>query len=885
MPYLVNGSGTHYYGKQNVVKRHDVCEQCGSEVEIISYDTTLYFVLFMIPILPLGKKRVIDYCSACTRHKIFKLKDWEKLKAEVLEKGVSEFKKKPDDQDTANTFIWTLRSLQLSNELELYEPEIKKYHQDEITVISNLAYSWFYFGMKDKSLQTWREAHRIDQDAEEPKENIARILMWDGDIPEATRFAKHAIEGKDSTKVWLVYQLAEANQMEGNHEEAVRLFEKIAIIDPEIESNKQYKKDLKKSRKLIGSNKPIKKPNRQFNSFESSDKSGFNFGGKVAAVIPVIIFLLIFGGYFFTAWNIGKSRDVIVYNGLSKPYLVSINDQIPVYIKGHSKALVQVAEGELEIKLELQNYDIETQKVELKTNFFTRPFNNDTFIINPDKAALIEKEYTWYMAGSPTDSESASVETEYYGGQVLYNVGEIDYLFQEFPNQISLSGTDRAKKNRLSIISPDKVFYSRGYNGTSSEDVDRIEIITSALKNQYLYDRNKTDALISLAWFLEPQELIHFLNPFLDERPIDISLHKQWIVAKTNEGLGNEALQYYYGLLDQGSNDPNVYLLASIASIDPFEKEKNINSGLAANPNHLELIYEKAEMAFRKGDFEEAFLRFDQYWKRESDFSTSRLNSLYGYYMIGERYTESLAVLSEMMKNTSEDVTLYFDRACLYALMGNKNEARQDAAFLKNYYTKLLNSDFGNMYQKMTENYIDVAEEGCENVYREIHQSGVSEQFKPYLARLLFQSHLFYDDIDEIESLLMNNMDSLALSDLAILAVILKRKGETDREQEILNQIYDYYLYNEQDYQMFYHLTNESDYSAEQHLVMECSFDNRMPLLFLMGEYDVKNRELFWDMARKINTDRFSGDIIYEQLMDNPDGLLDGELSLLQTSN
>ena len=57
MPSTVNGIGTWYYGKDNLVTRNDRCEFCGNYGELKSYDTTLYFVVVFIPLIPLGRKR------------------------------------------------------------------------------------------------------------------------------------------------------------------------------------------------------------------------------------------------------------------------------------------------------------------------------------------------------------------------------------------------------------------------------------------------------------------------------------------------------------------------------------------------------------------------------------------------------------------------------------------------------------------------------------------------------------------------------------------------------------------------------------------------------------------------------------------------------------
>ena len=88
MPSTYNGIGTHYYGKTNIQKRPGPCPHCHRAVELTSYDTRLWFVVVFIPIIPIRRKRIIDYCPACTRHFAADLEKWETAKQLEMEVGV-----------------------------------------------------------------------------------------------------------------------------------------------------------------------------------------------------------------------------------------------------------------------------------------------------------------------------------------------------------------------------------------------------------------------------------------------------------------------------------------------------------------------------------------------------------------------------------------------------------------------------------------------------------------------------------------------------------------------------------------------------------------------------------------------------------------------------
>src|SRR5690242_15484257 len=92
MPTTYNGIGTHYYGRRNLEKRQGPCEQCGRIVELTSYDTRLWFVVVFIPIIPLGRKRVLDQCAVCRRHFVLELQKWETAKQTEISTALEKFR-------------------------------------------------------------------------------------------------------------------------------------------------------------------------------------------------------------------------------------------------------------------------------------------------------------------------------------------------------------------------------------------------------------------------------------------------------------------------------------------------------------------------------------------------------------------------------------------------------------------------------------------------------------------------------------------------------------------------------------------------------------------------------------------------------------------------
>src|SRR2546430_12639437 len=98
MPTVHNGIGTWYYGKRRIHRCKGVCSFCHGVGDLESYDTTLFFVFFMVPLLSLGQKRILEQCPHCSRHRVISRKKWEASKARDTEALLEKLQQDPDNR-------------------------------------------------------------------------------------------------------------------------------------------------------------------------------------------------------------------------------------------------------------------------------------------------------------------------------------------------------------------------------------------------------------------------------------------------------------------------------------------------------------------------------------------------------------------------------------------------------------------------------------------------------------------------------------------------------------------------------------------------------------------------------------------------------------------
>ena len=90
MPLTINGIGTMYYGKRNARSHAGTCESCRKQAQLTDYETTLFFVVLYLPLIPLGRKQLLDSCPACGSHRALPAEAWQSIKQATLEHSESE---------------------------------------------------------------------------------------------------------------------------------------------------------------------------------------------------------------------------------------------------------------------------------------------------------------------------------------------------------------------------------------------------------------------------------------------------------------------------------------------------------------------------------------------------------------------------------------------------------------------------------------------------------------------------------------------------------------------------------------------------------------------------------------------------------------------------
>lgn len=165
-------------------------------------------------------------------------------------------------------------------------------------------------------------------------------------------------------------------------------------------------------------------------------------------VAPVVVLLGVLA-YLALAWIQGTRCKVHLVNGLDRPYTVRLNGGEHA-LQPQSVTPVRLAEGEVEV--EIADSSIPPETLSIATPFWSRPFASHTFVINPDRSAILQISTVTYVPRNAGGGAPPS-RPEFTTGQTLQYFRDIDYPFEPVPESIELdSGAKQTTRMALSVL-------------------------------------------------------------------------------------------------------------------------------------------------------------------------------------------------------------------------------------------------------------------------------------------------------------------------------------------------------------------------------------------------------------------------------------------------
>jgi tetratricopeptide (TPR) repeat protein len=599
MPHIVNGIGTWYYGKKRIHRLKGTCEFCNGVGELESYDTTLYFVFVMIPLLPLSHKRVLKQCPYCKKHRVVSLREWEAAKAKQIAEVLARLEQNVDDRDTILYGLGLAMAYQDEELFTKLASSLANHRHDDADIQLQLAAGYSYFARYAEAEAAYLAALAV-QNSSLVQRQLAMVLLKQGRPEDALPYLLPILDNKEAHDAGLLFYLVEALQAQGKHAEALEMIRLRDETFPDLANQDLYTKQRKKSERYLRSGKKIPSV-----YLSESSRAGYRKGGGWTAMLPrliaplVVIALLAL--YLGSAFWIGRSRKVYLVNGLDRIYTVAVNGQPWTLRPGATE--VHVPEGEIAIAFPDPGLKQDPIHCRVETNFFARPFSSDLFVINPDRLAILVHEKSEYAEVPRPFLEPP----RFFSGEGPYHFQGIDYAFLDFPPNLQAKQGERIIKSRV------------GLEPLPTQEA-RLAVVLAVLdaKQQEEYTRRllrlEPDNAYFLGWLtkmLPPDEALAVLEPNLSARPLLVNNHRIYQhLIETNHPERNLRPDYEKLVVETRRDPGALYLLSRL--IDGEESDKLLAEAVEANPPSAAAMHSIGWRALAQGHFDEAIPRLKQ---------------------------------------------------------------------------------------------------------------------------------------------------------------------------------------------------------------------------------------------------------------------------------
>lgn len=666
MPTVVNGIGTWYYGKRRIHTLKGTCEFCGRNADLVSYDTTLFFVVIFVPIIPLGQKRILQQCSVCQQHRVISLADWEDAKEDDGAQLLEKLRANPDDREA---ILQAIRFSLAYQDEPLFSSVVETLAGErtgDAPLQLLLGDGFSYFARWPEAEQAYRASLAVE-DNEIVREQLGWTLLKQHLPDEARPYLQHILERKKIEAAGMIYFLIKGFQAQGNHDEALALMDERDRAFPEYVAIKEYKRQRALSTRYRGTDKRIRS-----DTLDEKGQAGYREGGWTSRFprwIAASVVLGLLALYVGSAIWIGQARKVYLVNGAGRPYQVMIAGQQHT-LPPNSALPIRIPEGDVEVSFPDAKPALEPVKAHIESSFWSRPFAGHTFVLNPDQSAVIVEEETFYAKANPPPGMPPAI----HFGQASYSLPGVDYEFQEFPHSIQVKGGSQIRKTRVALA-PSLAAELRLNLLQRLDPQEQIKFCKRLLQ----IDPGNVLFLYWLSTRITPQELLKFIETRLDDRPTLVEWHRVYQSHMERTHPETDLRPRYRKLLaDTNGHADAVYLLARIDP-DPDESDKLLKQAASAKPPSGNAIYGLGFRALSEGRFAEA----SQLFERALPMLSEKLFAKKFYHdalLASGDFDKLLKLLRSESQLPGGKVSALTQMVRVYAIRGDADQARKTLA-------------------------------------------------------------------------------------------------------------------------------------------------------------------------------------------------------------
>ena len=654
MPSTINGVGTHYYGKKNIERSAGVCEKCHNRGQLESYETRTWFCVIFIPIIPLGKKQILDYCPSCTTHRVMAFNQWQLVKNQAIQESAASFQADQDSPEAGLRMMQTLAAFKKTGEATKLAHLLREKHIDNAQVQFAVGGWLEHVGQSAAATECFENSYSLEPDEIAYKRAWGMTLADQGRLSDARDLLRELEPGHATYDGAVMFFLANQCQKIGDHVQALEIYSMLLEANPEFAKNKEFRTVVKSSEKFIGADRtmlPRKGVNRKL------------VGWLVAAV-------LLLAGAFAYSMYLGNSRELFILNGGKIPLTVQVDDQT-VEVAPLGSAKISVAEGTHSYKvLKPQPWSENRGTFEMSTGFFSRLFASPAFVLDPARSSVLIWEEMTY-AKQPANGTS---KHELRVGESFVMYDRIDHLFEELPKQVRTK-SESVKRTRLDrwIVEPENLTDIAATEITPEQKLQftethlHVDPLNSDLLLSYVRQADSTNSY---------ERVYDFLAKGLDRRPLEIEWHRKYQGVSQRLGKADEMFKMYEAIVTANDQDSAALYLRGRIDPDSPTAESYFDRSIAIDPNNSFAWSAKCHRAVSIGEFADAKkFAVKAQLRRPDDYGIKLL--MFKVRMALGEFDAMETEFKQALQVNALDMSAYCQLAAVYGNRGKFNEMQE----------------------------------------------------------------------------------------------------------------------------------------------------------------------------------------------------------------
>jgi tetratricopeptide (TPR) repeat protein len=395
---------------------------------------------------------------------------------------------------------------------------------------------------------------------------------------------------------------------------------------------------------------------------------------KGSLFLKVIFYLcfIVTALYFAACYSMGQSRAVYLVNGMSQDYTVSINGE-EFAVKALSAEKIAVSGSDIKYKITNAGLEHLAGEIEINDDFFQRPFLSKSYVLNPDKSAIIVWQKVSYRKGVGTPEHDPKQQAVLLAKD-LYVFDKIDYLFEDAAKKMEVKAADVFKQQVKIVTKMNSARLVQLAQKNISEDREKYQ---NFLKTSLISRPDALEVVDALKELVKKDEFIKILRSHLDRRPVHIDWHRYYQAHVTSLDPEHDLEAEYRLYLDKEKD--NTYLMYLLAREMPKASDafalytKSAESKRSCPWAYYGLAYHY----IARGEFEKVLDCVEK--TKKGPLLLRRSMGSYQYQaMLGlKQYDKLLALFAEDKKRAPLNDGIADKEIMLYALKGDEKKARQ----------------------------------------------------------------------------------------------------------------------------------------------------------------------------------------------------------------